>query len=414
MSHTTHTVLTSSNSEISRRRFLAGTGAAAFGLALAQPGLSLGSESADKLNIGLIGCGGRGQWIIDLFGKHGGYNVVAAADYFQDRVDQVGEKFKIAPEHRYTGLGGYRRLLEQKLDAVVIQTPPYFHPEHAAAAIEAGKHVYLAKPLAVDVPGCHSVLESGKKATALKLCFFVDFQTRAHPAYQEVVQRVHSGEIGRLVSVETNYQTSTMFAERDTQIRAHPDDKELRLRSWALDRSLSGDVITEQNIHALDVASWFLNAEPIRAYGTGGRARDFIGNCWDHFAVIYYYPGDVIVSFSSKQVGFGYDDIMCRVYGLKGTADTHYSGKVTLRSNEDAFNGDTPNLYADGAVRNIATFHKNLQTNDHSNPTVAPSVRSNLVTILGRTAAYRNREVTWDEIMKANEKLEADLRGLKV
>jgi predicted dehydrogenase len=225
---------------------------------------------------------------------------------------------------------------------------------------------------------------------------------------------VHSGEIGQIVSVEATYQTSTMFASLDGQLRAHPEDRELKLRAWALDRALSGDVITEQNIHALDVASWFMNTEPIRAYGTGGRARPFVGDCWDHFAVLYYFPNDVVVSFSSKQVGFGYEDIMCRVYGSKGTADTHYDGKVTLRSNEDAFNGSTPNLYTDGAVRNIATFHENVLAGACSNPTVAASVRSNLVTILGRTAAYRNREVTWDELLKASEKVEADLRGLKV
>jgi myo-inositol 2-dehydrogenase / D-chiro-inositol 1-dehydrogenase len=227
------------------------------------------------------------------------------------------------------------------------------------------------------------------------------------------VQRVHRGEMGEIVSVEANYQTNTMFAGVDAQIRAHPDDRELRLRAWALDRALSGDVITEQNIHALDVVSWFLNSDPIRAYGTGGRARDFLGDCWDHFAVIYYYPKDVVVSFSSKQVGFGYDDIMCRVYGHKGTADTHYSGKVTFRSNEDAFNGDTPNLYMDGVVRNITAFHKAVTSGDYSNPTVQPSVRSNLVTILGRTAAYKGGEVTWNEMIKANETLKADLRGLK-
>src|SRR6185369_4017061 len=123
-----------SRSEITRRRFLAGSGVTALGLALAQPSLLSGAAANAKVNIGLIGCGGRGQWIIDLFHKHGGYNVVAAADYFQERVDQVGEKFKIEPQHRYTGLAGYRRLLEQNLDAVVIQTPPYFHPEQAAAA----------------------------------------------------------------------------------------------------------------------------------------------------------------------------------------------------------------------------------------------------------------------------------------
>jgi predicted dehydrogenase len=414
MSQIMNTPLAPQTPTISRRQFLAGTSAAAVGLTLVAPGAVRGAEANSKVNIGLIGCGGRGQWIIDLFAKNGGYNVVAAADYFQDRVDQVGEKFKIDPKNRYTGLSGYRHLLEQSLDAVVIQTPPYFHPQHAAAAIDAGKHVYLAKPLAVDVPGCQSIAESGRKATEKKLCFLVDFQTRAHPAYQEVVRRVHNGELGRIVSVETNYQTSTMFAERDAQIRAHPEDAELKLRGWALDRAYSGDVITEQNIHALDVVSWFLNTEPIRAYGTGGRAREFVGNCWDHFAVVYYYPNDIIVSFSSKQVGFAYDDIMCRVYGMKGTADTHYSGKVTFRSTDDAFNGDTPNLYQDGPVRNIAAFHESVLKQDYYNPTVAPSVRSNLVTILGRTAAYRNREVTWEEILKANERLEPDLRGLKV
>lgn len=400
-------------SEMSRRRFLAGTGTAALGFSLIQPAHVRGAQANSKIDVGLIGCGGRGQWIIDLFAKNGGYNVVAAADYFADRVDKVGEKFKIDSNRRFTGLSGYRKLLDLKLDAVVIQTPPYFHPEQAAAAVEAGKHVYLAKPIAVDVPGCQSIGVSGKKATEKKLSFLVDFQTRSHPAYQEVVRRVQEGEIGPIVSAEANYQTSTMFASLDAQLRAHPEDKELKLRAWALDRALSGDVITEQNIHALDVVSWFMNTEPVRAYGSGGRARPFVGSCWDHFAVVFYYPNNVLVSFSSKQVGFGYDDIMCRVYGTKGTADTHYAGKVTMRSNEDAFNGDTPNLYQDGAERNIVTFHEMLHKGDCSNATVAPSVRSNLVTILGRTAAYRNREVTWAEIIKANEKWEADLAGLR-
>lgn len=414
MSNAFESTQTSSNRSLTRRSFLAGTSAAALGFALAEPSLVRGAEANSKINIGLIGCGGRGQWIIDLFNKHGGYNVVAASDYFEDRVNRVGEKFNIDAKRRFTGLAGYRKLLELDLDAVAIQTPPYFHPEQVAAAVNAGKHVYLAKPLAVDVPGCQSIGESGKKATRSKLSFLVDFQTRAHPAYQEVVKRVHSGEIGRIVSVESNYQTSTMFASLDAEIRKKPDDNELRLRAWALDRALSGDVITEQNIHALDVVSWFLNDQPIKAYGTGGRAREFIGNCWDHFAVIFYYPNDVTVSFCSKQVGFGYDDIMCRVYGMNGTVDTHYDGKVTLRSREDAFNGETPGLYGDGAVRNIATFHKQVTSGDCTNPTVAPSVHSNLVTILGRTAAYKNKEVTWDEVIRAGEKLEADLRGLKV
>jgi len=398
---------------ITRRKFMAGASAAALSFTILRPETVRGAEANSKISLGLIGCGGRGKWIADLFEKNGHYKVTAVADYFSDRADEAGQKFQVDAAHRYTGLSGYRRLLEQKLDAVAIESPPYFHPEHAEAAVDAGKHVYLAKPVAVDVPGCRSIGESGKKATAKKLCFLVDFQTRAHPAYQEAVQRVHRGDLGRIISVESNYETSTMFANLDAQLRANPTNPEVRMRVWSLDKVLSGDVITEQNIHTLDVVTWFLNAEPIRAYGTGGRARDFLGSCWDHFALLFYFPGEVVVTFNSKQVGHGYDDIMCRVYGIQGYADTHYFGKVTLRSNEEVFNGEMTNLYIDGVVRNIATFYDNINRGDCTNPTVAPSVRSNLTTILGRTAAYQKREVTWQAMMSRNEKLEADLTGLK-
>jgi len=398
---------------ITRRKFMAGASAAALSFTILRPETVRGAEANSKISLGLIGCGGRGKWIADLFEKNGHYKVTAVADYFSDRADEAGQKFQVDAAHRYTGLSGYRRLLEQKLDAVAIESPPYFHPEHAEAAVDAGKHVYLAKPVAVDVPGCRSIGESGKKATAKKLCFLVDFQTRAHPAYQEAVQRVHRGDLGRIISVESNYETSTMFANLDAQLRANPTNPEVRMRVWSLDKVLSGDVITEQNIHTLDVVTWFLNAEPIRAYGSGGRARDFLGSCWDHFALLFYFPGEVVVTFNSKQVGHGYDDIMCRVYGIQGYADTHYFGKVTLRSNEEVFNGEMTNLYSDGVVRNIATFYDNINRGDCTNPTVAPSVRSNLTTILGRTAAYQKREVTWQEMMSRNEKLEADLTGLK-
>lgn len=399
---------------LTRRRFIAGAGATAVSLAVLKPQLIGGAEANSKIDLGLIGCGGRGQWIADLFQKHGGYNFVAAADYFQDKVDAAGEKFHIPADRRFTGLSGYRKLLEQKLDAIVIESPPYFHPEQAAAGVEAGKHVYVSKPIAVDVPGCLTIADSGKKATAKNLCFLADFQTRAHPSYQEAVRRVHQGDIGRLVCGEATYQCGPTWGHMDAFLRGKPNDPEARLRAWGIDRVLSGDVITEQNIHALDVASWMLNAEPLRAYGIGGQARGFAGTCWDHFAVIFYYPNDVILSFCSKQMGHGYDDIQCRMYGTTGTADTHYFGTVTVRGQDDAYNGGTmTNLFTDGAVRNIATFHHSITKGDFTNPTVAASVRSNLTTILGRTASYKRAEVTWEEMMKTSEKLEADFKGLK-
>src|SRR5262249_25067106 len=126
-----------------------------------------------------------------------------------------------------------------------------------------------------------------------------------------------------------------------------------------------------------------------------------------------YYPEDVVVSFNSHQSGFGYDDILCRVHGLKGTVDTHYAGRVTVKATEFHSDGDSGNLYTDGVVTNIATFHENILRGNCDNPTVAPSVRSNLTTILGRMATYKNAMVTWDEMMRAKEKFTADLTGLK-
>ena len=399
--------------ELTRRRFLASAGASAVSVTLLNAKLVRGTEANSKIDLGLIGCGGRGAWIAGLFAKHGGYNIAAVADYFPDKTDAAGEKLGVPAAKRFTGLSGYRKLLESKVDAAAIMSPPYFHPQQAAAAVEAGKHVYLAKPVGVDVPGCQSIARSGQQATGKQLIFLVDFQTRPTAAYQEVVKRVMAGEIGPIKSAEASYMCDLYFEAMDARFRQSRKDADARLRAWAVDRVLSGDIITEQNIHALDVATWFLDAEPLKAVGTGGRARDFQGDCWDHFAVIFTFPKEVILTFSSKQFGTAYNDIMCRVFGTTGTAETHYGGKVWVRGHDEVFSGDTNNIYADGAINNIAAFHKSITDSKYDNPTVAPSVRSNLTTILGRTAAYQRREVTWTEMMKRSEHWEFDTRGLK-
>jgi myo-inositol 2-dehydrogenase / D-chiro-inositol 1-dehydrogenase len=399
--------------ELNRRKFLATTGVSAVGLSLLRPETVFGAEANSKINVGLIGCGGRGQLIAEMFQKNGGFNVAAVADYFQDRADAVGGAHNIPANRRFTGLSAYKRLLEQKLDAVMIESPPYFHPEQAAAAVDAGKHVYLAKPVGVDVPGCVRVADSGRKATEKRLAFLVDFQTRTHPVLQEFDKRIRAGEIGRLVSAEASYLDSPVGSVTDANRRADPTNPELRLRSWVTDRNLSGDIITEQNIHSLDMACWYLDAAPLSAYGTGGKKREFVGDCWDHFSVIYEFPKEVVLTFDSKQVGFGYSDIMCRVFGDSGTVDAHYFGKVMFKSKEDGVNGDVNNLYVTGIESNVATFHKSITEGDFSNPTVASSVRSNLTTILGRTAAYHQTRVSWEEMMKQPEHFVADLKGLK-
>ena len=396
----------------SRRTFLT-TAAALGGPLLVSPKAAFGTQANARIRLGAIGCGGRGTWIAELFQKHGGYEVRAAADYFPDRLDEFGEKLQVPAERRHSGLSGYRRVLESDVDAVVIETPPFFHPRQAADAVDAGKHVYLAKPIAVDVPGCRTVEASGGKATEKRLAFLVDFQTRTDAFYREAVKRTQYGDIGRIVCGEATYECGPTWGDQAKWLTEKPGDPELRLRAWGLDRALSGDVITEQNIHALDVATWVLDAAPVHAVGTGGQRARTAGTCWDHFSVIFTFPRDVVVTFMSKQLGDGWDDICCRMYGTEGTFDSHYFGEVSIRGKLPYRGGKIPNLYMDGAVANIAAFHDAIQKSDFSNPTVAPSVRSNLTTILGRAAAWRHSKVTWDEMMSAGETLDPDLAGLR-
>jgi len=391
---------------IERRTFLAGVGAA--GLVVATPSIARSYRANEKLDIGLIGCGGRGNWLTKLFLDTGKYRFVACADYYQDRVDATGDRLKIDPKRRYSGLSGYRRLLDGSLDAVAIESPPYFHPAQAAAAVGAGKHVYLAKPIAVDVPGCLSVAESGKRATAKKQVFRVDFQTRANPLYREALRRVRAGDIGTLVMAEAHYPWSS--GGRGLP----PKDPEQQLRNWYYVLPLSGDFIVEQAIHALDVATWIADADPIRALGTGGRKLRPKGSIWDHFAVNFEFPNDFVVSFTAIQSIPGVkDEIRCRAFGGDGVIDTDYFGDVWIKGKKPYAGGSTGNLYTTGAVTNIEEFYDCVRKGDVTNETVVPSVRSNMTAVMGRIAGYRHGEVTWKEMLATAEKLEPNLKGLK-
>jgi predicted dehydrogenase len=397
----------------SRRGFLAGAAATAVAATIVKPQAVRGSQANSKVKLGVIGCGGRGTWITDLFVQHGGYEIVAAADYFPDRVDSLGGRFHVDAAKRFTGLAGYKRLLDSEPDAVVIESPPYFHPEQAYAAADAGCHVYVAKPIAVDVPGCLTIAEAGKKATANKKCCLVDFQTRTSEFYREAIQRVHAGDLGPMTSGEAVYYCGTTWGGNEA-LAADPKKPENRLRAWGLDRILSGDVITEQNIHALDVATWIVDQAPVKAYGTCGReGRVDHGDCHGHFSVVYYFPNNIIVTFASKQYGTGYDDIGNKMFGPAGTLECHYAGVVMIRGEKSYKGGRQPGLYAEGAVANIAEFHKRILEGKCDNPTVEPSVRSNLTTILGRMAAYKQAEVTWDEMLQVAEKFEFPVAALK-
>jgi myo-inositol 2-dehydrogenase / D-chiro-inositol 1-dehydrogenase len=398
------------SSAVDRRGFLAGAAAAAAGVLVVPASQAASTAANAKITLGLIGCGGRGNWIANLFQEHGGYQFVATADYFPDRAKAAAKRLGV-PEHRaFSTLSACRRVLDTRPDAIVIESPPYFHPEQALAGVDAGCHVFCAKPIAVDVPGCQTVADAGRKGTEKGRVVLVDFQTRTSAFYQEAVRRVRAGDIGNIVCGEAVYYGSPVWSGGGYK----PDDAESKIRFWGRDRILSGDVITEQFIHALDVATWIIDAAPLKAYGgCGNKGRTDPGTCNDHFAVTYSFPQDVLLSFTGKQFGTGYDDIGCRMFGPQGMIDTHYFGIAHIVGHKSYKGGKHGNLYTDGAVSNIAAFHRAIEAGNCANATVAPSVRSNLTTILGRAAAYHNAEVTWNEMLKQGEKLAYSFAGLK-
>jgi predicted dehydrogenase len=310
----------------------------------------------------------------------------------------------------FYGPDAYREVAASNVDAVIIETPPYFHPEQARAAVEKGKHVYVAKPVAVDVPGCKSFLETGKRAEG-KVSFLVDFQTRAQPVYQEAAMRIHRGDIGKPAMCQTLY-----YAGRPAPDKTQPgmDPGEARIMNFYMDKVLGGDIIVEQNIHVIDVTNWFLQGHPTKATGTGGRTdwsgtRYNAGDAWDHFVITFWYPNDVQVSFSSNQLTNSFSDLCVRVFGVKGCADTHYGGLIRITGDNAWMGAEKDDTFRQGAINNVKAFVESVRTGKLLN-NAEEAVRSNLTAILGRTAAYRHGTVTWDEMMASNEKWTADLK----
>ncbi len=401
---------------LTRRKFISRATAAVASVSLLKPILNLAAVAPKvtrKIKLGLIGCGGRGSWLADLFVAHGGYQIVGAADYFEDRVQHMAQRFHLAPDALFTGLKCFEKLIAKGgLDAVAIVSPPYFHPEQAAAAVAAGLHVYIAKPIAVDVPGCVSIKDSGMAAGKKGLVFLVDFQTRADQFFIEAMRRVHTGALGTIAFGEAMYYAGRLGK------RGEDKTPEGRLRNWVFDKALSGDIIVEQNIHTLDVMNWAMNnVAPVHCMGLGGRkGRVDVGDCWDYYTCVYEYPDKVGVNFSSRQYNLdATDGIFNKMYGTRGALLTEYGGNVMIRGGADTFyrGGKSPGIYKDGAVTNIATFYDSVIAGNATNPTVEPAVMSNLVCVMGRTAAYTGRIVTWDEIKNSETRLDGRLEGLK-
>jgi myo-inositol 2-dehydrogenase/D-chiro-inositol 1-dehydrogenase len=395
-----------------RRSFL--KTAAAGGVMILKPETVFGSQANSTIEVGVIGCGGRGNWIAPFFPEHAGARIVALADVIKGNLDKTQARFETVDRSRaYYGPDAGKELANSKLDAIVIETPTYFHAEQARLGVDAGKHVYCAKPIAVDVPSAKHFAESGRMAAAKKLCFWVDFQTRARDIYKETAKRVQEGAIGKPAFAQVLY-----YAGRPVKDRSKPgmDAGEKQMWNWFMDRTLGGDIIVEQNIHVIDVGNWLLQGHPEKAHGTGGRSdwtgtEYNTGDAWDHFLVQYTYPNGVHADFSSNQLTNSYSDLCVRVFGHDGCADTHYGGKLSI-TGKNAWEGTgeaKDDTFKGGAIENVKLFISSIREGKVIN-NAETSVESNLTAILGRMAAYGQKTVTWAEMMQSTERYRADLK----
>lgn len=417
------------DSKLGRRKFLGQ--AAAAGVVFIRPQLVRGTQANSAVRLGLLGCGARGTVVATSFVQNTNARVVALADLFADQLAAAQKHFddlaasmgqaRLDPAQLFKGAKAYQGIAASKeVDAVIIATPDYFHPEHLEAAVAAGKHVYCEKPVAVDVRGCKRVMRIGEQAQG-RLSLDIGFQIRSAPPFVEMVRRIHAGALGRIASGEAYYFTRAL--KLPDWPNASPLER--RLRQWYWDKVLSGDIIVDQNIHVLDICNWVLKAHPEKAVASGARkVRTDSGDCWDHFAAVFYYPDDVHVSFGSVQFGETYGDVCERFFGSKGVSESHYSGGVRIYAEPawDAELGEVPldqlrharaagtpfNALKDADAEKEKAFIASIVGGNYHNEAAA-GAESALTAILGRTAAYTGREVTWDELLRSDHAYDAGI-----
>jgi predicted dehydrogenase len=401
----------------SRRDFVKASAAGAAGLALARPGPLFGAAGRDPIALGIIGCGGRGtavgRELVDA-----GARVVALHDVFDDRLAEARQEFdkqaaekgrpRISGDMVFQGPEAYRDLLASPVDAVLIASPPYFHPDHFEAAVDAGKHVYLEKPAATDVHGAHRVLAAGRKGAG-RISMAVGFQAHFSEPYQEMVRRIHAGAIGDLVCAQTFYYTDDLKRKPTEGL----SPLAARLKNWVFDRVLSGDILVEQNIHVIDIVNWVLRGHPVSAHATGGKKARLDVDTWDHFNVNYTYPGGVHVSFNSTQFKGSYDAKTQRFFGTRGYAEASF-GKGGVRIvGEEPWDASVEEGLKGSVARKAAAFVAGIRGGTFADE-VAGGVDSTLTAILARTAAYQGGERTWDQVAQSGAQWEekVDLRPL--
>jgi len=402
----------SSDAAPNRRDFLT-TSTALAGASLLLPGLTphLHAASGDTLRIGLIGCGGRGTGAAtQALNADANVKLVAMGDVFPDQLksslanlqadNEIVKKIDVKPDHCFTGFDAYKQVLNSGIDVVLLCTPPHFRPAHIKAAVEADKHIFAEKPVAVDAPGVRSVLESCRAAKKKNLAVVSGLCYRYEKAKIETMKRIHDGAVGDIVALHTNYNARGLWS--------HPrqpgwSDMEWQLRNWLYFTWLSGDHNVEQHIHSLDKMAWAMKDKPpAKAVGLGGRqARTGpeYGHIFDHHAVVYEWDNGVKLFAYCRQQNGTATDVNDYVYGTLGHADVmahKIFGKEPWRhvkdARDDMYQNEHDELFA--SIR----AGKPINNGDYM-------CQSTLMAIMGRMATYTGQVITWNMAVNSEEDL---------
>ncbi|HEY1192398.1 MAG TPA: Gfo/Idh/MocA family oxidoreductase [Gemmata sp.] len=391
----------------SRRAFLVSSAAAA-----TSP--SLFGAGDDVLKVGLIGCGERGTGAaVNALNADKNVKLVAMADAFEDRLatslenllkkKDVAGKVDVKPDARFVGFGAYKDVIA-RCDVVLLTTPPHFRPLHLRAAVEAGKHVFAEKPVAVDAPGVRSVLESCRLAAQKKLSVVSGLCLRYDAGFRETVKRVHAGDIGEVMLVQANDYRGGRWAKPRLP---EWSDMTYHMRNWYNFTWLSGDFNVEQHVHFLDVCAWVMREQyPTKAMGLGGRAvltgKEY-GNIYDHFSIVYEYPNGARLISNTRQHPRTKGDMSAHALGTKGRAQfNERTNGLMVRADQKTwvYEGPFNQMYQAEHDELFASIRSGKPINNGEY-----MAKSTLLAIMGRMAAYTGQEVTWDMALKSNEDL---------
>lgn len=370
------------------------------------------------LKAGLIGCGGRGTGAAQQFVQAGaGTSIVALGDVFPDRLDACRKelaanvKQNVADDKCFVGFDAFQKVIDSGVDVVLLATPPHFRPQHLAAAIDAGKHVFMEKPVAVDPVGIRSIIESAKKAQTKNLSIVTGTQRRHQPSYKQAYERIKNGAIGDITAVRVFWNQGQLWYKERQQGWS---DMEWIIRDWVNWTAMSGDHICEQHVHNLDVATWFLGAYPVKAVGMGGRSRRVTGDQYDFFSVDYEMENGVHVHSMCRQIDGCANDVSEYIVGTNGWAylsggqkgcviykkDGTVAWQFSRPEAEEGTKGKRVDPYVLEHVDLVNSIRTATPYNEAEN-----TAKSTLMAIMGRQAAYTGKMVTWDEIMKSNLRL---------